>query len=128
MNELIKRFKAMLIWGYRNDYLGREVADKLTKFPDKTAREKVADKFLEKEELQRLLNAFELDRWRLLTEFLALSGLRIGEAVALNNEDVDDEYIHVTKSYSESFSRMGDTKTKCSVRDVYIQPELADCI
>lgn len=127
MNELIKRFKAMLIWAYKNDYMDREVADKLDKFPDKTAREKVADKFLEKEELQKLLNAFELERHRLVTEFLALSGLRFGEMCGLNNEDVD-EYIHVTKSYSENFSRMGDPKTKCSIRDVYIQPELADCI
>ena len=128
MNELLKRFKAMLMWGYRNDYLGREVADKLTLFRDETKRDRIADKFLEKEELQRLLDAFELERWKLVTEFLALSGLRFGEACGLNNEDVDSEYIHVTKSYSESFSRMGDPKTKCSVRDVYIQPELADCI
>ena len=127
MNELLKRFKAMLLWGYRNDYIGREVADKLTKFPDKTAREKVEDKFLEKDELQKLLDSFDIDRWRLLTEFLALSGLRIGEAIALNNNDVDDEYIHVTKTYSEAFA-MGDTKTNASTRDVYIQPELADCI
>ena len=128
MNELIKRFKAMLIWAYKNDYLDREVADKLDKFPDRTAREKVADKYLEKEELQALIGAFDLERWSLLTEFLALSGLRVGEAIGLNSEDVDDEYIHVTKSYSENFSRLGDTKTQCSVRDVYVQPELAEVI
>lgn len=128
MNELIKRFKAMLLWGYRNDYIGREVADKLTKFPDKTSREKVADKFLEKEELQRLLDAFDLERHKLVTEFLALSGLRYGEFCGLNDEDVDDKYIHVTKSYSENFSRMGDPKTQCSIRDVFIQPELMEVI
>ena len=42
MNELIKRFKAMLIWAYKNDYLDREVADKLDKFqivqPEKRLR------------------------------------------------------------------------------------------
>ena len=27
--------------------------------------------------------------WKLLTEFLALSGLRFGEAAALNTSDVD---------------------------------------
>jgi integrase len=128
MNELIKRFKAMLLWGYRNDYIGREVADKLTKFPDKTSREKVADKFLEKKELQILLDAFDLERHKLVTEFLALSGLRYGEMCGLNDEDVDDKYIHVTKSYSENFSRMGDPKTQCSIRDVYIQPELMEVV
>lgn len=128
MNELIKRFKSMLMWAYRNDYLGREVADKLTRFPDKSAREKVEDKFLEKEELQALLNAFDLERHKLITEFLALTGLRFGECAGLNNEDVTEEYIYVTKSYSERFARIGDPKTASSVRDVYVQPELADCI
>lgn len=130
MNELIKRFKSMLLWAYRNDYIGREVADKLTKFPDKSAREKVADKFLEREELHALIDSFddELERWALMTEFLALSGLRIGEAIGLNNDDIDDKYIHVEKNYSENFKRMGDTKTDCSHREVFIQPELADCI
>ena len=128
MNELLKRFKAMLMWAYRNDFMGREVVDKLTLFRDETKKERIADKYLEKSELQALLKAFDLDRWRLLTEFLALTGLRIGEATALDAEDVTAEYINVTKSYSENFSRVGDTKTPCSVRQVYIQPELAECI
>ena len=127
-NELIKRFKTFLMWAYRNDYIGREVADKLTLFPDKSAREKIADKFLEREELLILVNAMGVDRWKLLTEFLALSGLRIGEAVALNSEDVDEEYIYVTKTYNESLKLMGDTKTASSARDVYVQPELAEVI
>lgn len=128
MNELLKRFKTMLMWAYRNDYMGREIADKLTRFPDKSAREKVEDKFLEKEELQALLDAFELERHKLITEFLALTGLRFGECAGLDNDDVTSEYIYVTKSYSERFARIGDPKTASSVRDVYVQPELADCI
>lgn len=128
LNELIKRFKSLLMWAYRNDYMGREVADKLTPFPDRTAREKVEDKFLEKSELQALIDAFDLERWSLLTAFLALSGLRIGEAAGLNNEDVGGEYIIVNKSYSENFDILGDPKTASSVREVYIQPELAEVI
>ena len=128
MNELIKRFKTFLMWAYRNDYIGREVADKLALFPDRSAREKVENKFLEKDELHLLIDTLELERWKLLTEFLALSGLRIGEAIALNKEDVDSEYIHVTKTYNDNLSSLGDAKTATSVRDVYIQPELADVI
>lgn len=128
LNELIKRMKTFLMWSYQNDYISREVPDKLTLFHDQSAREKIADKFLEKDELQKLLGCFDLDRHRLLTEFLALSGLRIGEALALDNCDVDSEYIHVTKTYNENFSSIGDPKTASSVRDVYIQPELAEVI
>ena len=127
LNEFIKRFKTFLMWAYRNDYIERDVADKLTLFPDKTAKAKVADKYLEKEELQALLNGMDIERWRLLTQFLALSGLRIGEAIALDATDIDTEYIHVRKSYSEAFA-MGETKTDASNRDVFIQPELAAVI
>lgn len=127
LNEFIKRFKTFLMWAYRNDYIERDVADKLTLFPDKTAKAKVADKYLEKEELQALLNGMDIERWRLLTQFLALSGLRIGEAIALDATDIDTEYIHVRKSYSEAFA-MGETKTDASNRDVFIQPELATVI
>lgn len=128
LNELIKRFKTFLMWAYRNDYIGREVADKLTPFPDKSAREKIENKFLEKSELQALLNGMDLERWKLMTEFLALSGLRIGEAIALNNSDIDSEYIHVTETYNEALRLLGPAKTATSIRDVYIQPELAGVI
>lgn len=45
-------------------------------------------KALTEEELRRLLDALP-DGWRLLVEFLAHTGLRIGEAAALRWEDVD---------------------------------------
>ena len=128
LNELIKRFKSMLMWAYRNDYLGREVADKLTKFPDKTKKQKIKDKYLEKEELHAIIEAMELERHKLLTEFLALTGLRFGECAALDNVDVGPEYISVTKSYSENFHLLGDPKTESSIREVYIQPELEGVI
>lgn len=128
LNELLKRTKSMLMWAYRNDYMGREVADKLQKFPDPGKKDRIADKFLEKKELHDLLKAMELDRWKLLTEFLALSGLRIGEAFALNATDIKDDYIIVDKSYSENFASLGPTKTKGSNREVYIQPELEEVI
>lgn len=128
LNELIKRFKTFLGWAYRNDYCGREVGDKLQLFPDISAREKVANKFLEREELKALTDAMELERWKLLTQFLALSGLRIGEAIALNDSDVGEEYVSVKETYSEKYRSSGPAKTASSVREVYIQPELADII
>lgn len=128
LNELIKRFKTFLHWAYRNDYVGREVADKLELFPDKSARKKIENKFLEKTELHDLLKEMDIERWRLLTEFLALSGLRIGEAIALDVTDLDADYIHVEETYNEALGSLGPAKTECSIRDVYIQPELAEVI
>lgn len=128
MNELLKRFKAMLMWGYRNDFIERDVADKLTLFRDDTKKDRIADKFLEKEELQKLIETFDIERWALTTEFLALTGLRFGECAGLNTEDIGQEYISVTKSWSENFRTLGDPKTKSSIREIYIQPELAEVI
>ena len=62
--------------------------------------------------------------WYYLTLFLSLSGLRIGEAAALEVSDIDDKYIHVTKSYDVVNKIITTPKTLTSTRDVYIQPEL----
>ena len=55
-----------------------------------------------------------------------LSGLRFGEAAALNTSDVDlkNRKIHVTKTYDNVVDIVTSPKTPCSVRDVYIQDEL----
>lgn len=127
-NELIRRFKTFLGWAYRNDYCDRDIMDKLQLFPEQSTREKVSGKYLEREELKTLTDAMHLERHKLATQFLALSGLRFGEMAALNDEDVDDEYIHVTQTFNEALAQLGPAKTATSVRDVYIQPELAEVI
>ena len=129
LNELIKRFKTFLMWCYQNDYLpDRSLYDKLKKFPDPGRRDRIENKFLEKEELHVLVDAMGLERWKLLTQFLALSGLRIGEAIALNNDDVTSQYISVTKSYSENYHLISEPKTRSSIREVFVQPELLEVI
>lgn len=130
LNERIIRLKALLRWAYENDYL-KDVGflAKIKPFPEKqTARERIQDKYMERDELQMVLNAIDVRRWELLTRFLCLSGLRIGELTALDDKDVDKEYIHVTKTYSFESLEISRPKTAGSVRDVYIQPELAAVI
>lgn len=61
---------------------------------------------------------------KLFTKFLVLSGLRIGEAIALTQSDIDDKYIHVTKNYDYINDVITSPKTVTSERDVFIQPEL----
>ena len=126
-NENLKRLKALLRWGYTHDYI-EDVRwiDKLTPFKAPPHKAVIADKFLDADELRALLEAMAVPQWRLLTKFLALSGLRTGEALALEKSDVDLEagVIHVTKAYNSNQHVVSTAKSLCSIRDVYIQPEL----
>ena len=65
-------------------------------------------KFLTWEELRDLDFGFHTDRIR----FLALHGLRYGEAAALSEEDIFDGRVHINKSIH------GATKTRAGVRSV----------
>lgn len=127
LNEHIKRLKALIRWGYRNDFLEDiRWLDKLDLLKDISHREKIKDKYLEGDELRTLLDAMESPRWKNLTHFLALSGLRFGEAVALTNKDVDFEnnVIIVNKTYDIVNEEITTPKTLCSIREVYMQEEL----
>lgn len=129
LNEHLTRFKALIRWGYQND-LVKDVSflNKIEKFKDIPHKEKIQDKFLEAEELKLLLGSMSVDKWRMLTEFLSLSGLRFGEAAALEISDIDlnERVIKVTKTYDFINGVTTTPKTGCSVRDVYIQNELFD--
>lgn len=127
-NRSLKIFKAAMRWGYGREYLS-DVSwlSKLKPKPD-NVHERIEDKYLEPEELQKLIGYTGLLKWQLLTRFLAMSGLRIGEALALNVEDIDT-YIHVTKTMDPATGKVMDSpKTADSVRDVFIQPELAEVV
>lgn len=129
LNGFLKVFKTFWRWAYRNDFVKScEVADKLTAFQDTPRKERIQDKYLEPAELSRLLDSMTEERWRLCTEFLALSGLRIGELVSLNRSDVTQDYIRVTKTYDANNKVITSAKTYSSRREVYIQAELRDCI
>ena len=127
LNEHLKRYKAMIRWGYRNDLVS-DIAylDKLPNFKTTPHRESIQDKYLEAEELKRLTDGMTVLLWRLLTEFLALSGLRIGEAIALTVSDIDftAKSIHVDKAYDSVNENVSYTKNSSSIRDVAMQPEL----
>lgn len=127
LNEWMIRLKALLKWGYRNDYL-QDISylDKIEKFPDTPHRVKIEDKFLESSELAALIDGMKIKEWRSLTEFLALSGLRFGEAAALELSDVDtkNRLIYVSKTYDSAHDIVTTTKTTTSTRDVYMQEQL----
>ena len=128
LNGYIRHFKTFWLWAYRNDFVkSRELFDKLQSFPDQPKKERIQDKFLETHELKELLDAMTEERWKLLTEFLALSGLRVGELAALLKTDIDD-YIHISKTFDPNNKVITSAKTFDSKRDIYIQAELKTCI
>lgn len=126
-NNLCHRFKTIIRWAFRHDYVSDiSFLDKVTLLKDSTSKEKLQEKFLEADELKTLLEGFKYKKWELLTKFLALSGLRICEALCLNISDVDLEQkqITVNKNIFSIRKHVDTPKTAASVRTVYIQPEL----
>ena len=129
LNGFLKIFKTFWRWAYRNDFVKScEVADKLSAFQDTPRKERIQDKYLEPSELSLLLDGMNEPRWKLVSEFLALSGLRIGEMCALTKADLTNDYIKVSKTYDANNKIVTSAKTYSSRRDVYIQDELKDCI
>lgn len=126
-NERLKHFKAMMRWAYREELI-QDIGflDKLKNEKVPTAKERDRLKYLERDELEKLLKSLSQPDWKLLTKFLALSGLRIGELIALNESDVDLESreITVNKTYSLMTRKISTTKTESSNRSVFIQDEL----
>lgn len=126
-NRRIKYLVALMRWAYENDYVEDiRFIDKLKRIPDKKKSLKLQRKYLEADELTVLIGSFKIERWQLLTEFLALSGLRISEATALLMDDVDfrSRCIHVTKTYDIHNHIVTSTKTGTSTREIFMQPEL----
>lgn len=129
LNSYIQVLKIILHWGYQNDYVtDYDVIGKLKGFKVTPERIRVADKYLEPYELKMLIDGMTIGRYKLLTEFLALSGCRIGEAIALDRDDVQDTYIKIYKTVYAKDGSIGTAKTTDSNREVFIQPELRNCL
>jgi integrase len=128
-NEYLTRLKGFLKWCYSAEYLESiDYINRMQPLPAISRHQKAAEKYLEEEEVKELLQGMAIDQWRLLTEFLILSGLRVGEALALELADLKAGSIAVNKTYDCIGDIVTPPKTPESIRDVYIQPELADCI
>lgn len=135
LNGYLKRFRAMINWAYKNDIMDDiSFLAKIENFKeDKTKRERIEDKFLEHDEANTLITNIKKSNcwhWYYFTQFLLLSGLRIGEAVALTIDDIDleERIINVTKTYDIHTSQITTPKTRCSIREVYMQDELLDIV
>jgi len=127
INEHIVRLKALLRWGYKKDYIDDiSYLAKLETQENEAKKEKLMNKFMESEELKALIDGMEVERWKDLTKFLALTGLRLGEAFALDLNDIDmkERLIYVKKTFDPAHDIETSTKTGTSTRNVYIQDEI----
>lgn len=125
-NEKLKRFKTMMRWAKTRGMVSDiSWLDDVPKYDD-NPRLRREEKYLEKKELEKLVRAMTVSYHRDLTVFLVLTGMRIGEALALTPSDVDiqNRLIHVTKTYIPSKKKDGPTKTDGSTRDIFIQDEI----
>ena len=134
INMYIKAFKICLNWGYENDYhSNNNLLAKLTYVKDKKEKklsdEEVSELYLERDEVKRVLKQLssqQLWQWYYTMQMLVLTGMRIGELIALDDIDVDlaNKVIRVTKTYYPATKRTTSPKTEDSVRNIHIQPEL----
>lgn len=125
-NYRLKHIRKLLRWAHQYDYVHDiSYLSKIKKYKD-NERSRREYKYLENDELRQLLDAMTVEKYKVLTEFLALTGLRIGEALALTKDDIDIDArtISVTKSFSHVTREVGSAKTEDSNRVIRIQTEL----
>lgn len=130
-NQKIRHIKLLWRWAYKKGYIeSLAVIDRLERYPEPSARQKVIEKYMESDELREVLADICNDStdYGLLTHTLALSGLRIGEAIALtvNDIDFDNKEIIVNKTYAVNARKIQSTKTEMSDRVIYMRPELLE--
>ena len=128
-NNILKRLKQVCRWGYSNELVGNiEWTNKVVAEKDTAKKKRTSDKFLESFDLDSILCNMKNQKLRDLTEFLSLTGMRIGEALALEFTDIDlkNRIISITKTRDDRTDIITPPKTSASIREIYIQDELLD--
>lgn len=130
-NQKLRHIKLLWGWAYRSGYIDSlEAVDRVERWPEESARQKVIGKYMEGDELKAVLaDICQTDTgYGLLTKVLALTGMRIGEAIALTVADIDFErnLITVDKTYAINTGGVQSTKTETSDRAVFMRPELVE--
>lgn len=131
-NVKIKHIKMLFRWAYRQGYVkDNTISDRLERYPERSARQKVIGKYLESDELKEVIDSMSQHTlYSLLTRFLVLSGCRIGEVIALTIKDADlsSQSLTVDKTYSLTTHKVQSTKTEMSERVIHMRPELLEVV
>ena len=119
LNRYIALFNTFLKWCYEYGHITAPI--KISAFPVKPEKKDAGDLYLERDELRAVLDALDGTMDGYLCRFMALTGCRVGEALALTIDDIDD-YVHITKTRTPYGTQS--PKTATSEREIYVQPEL----
>lgn len=120
INRYIMLLNGLFEWANQFGYMDQI---KLKPAKIKDIKKDTDQEYLEVDELVHVLDQLQGTMAYYLCKFLALTGCRIGEAAALTWDDIDERYIHITKSWKYE-NGISTPKTIHSIRDIYIQPEL----
>lgn len=127
-NERLTRLRALIHFAYEEEYLDNiNFLIKVKKKQDVAKIDKLKNKFLEQEEVKNILSAANNQLWHDIIYILTLTGMRIGELIALEVADVDLE--QKTISISKTLETVPDVispmpKTSASIRRIAIQKQL----
>ena len=127
INRSLSALKTFLEWCVDMEYLLQNPAKHIRPLKIDAPLRDPESLYLEPDRLKKLLDQLDGMAYY-LTNFLALTGMRIGEASALLLEDIGPKYISVVKSYSEMTNEVTLPKNRSSIREVFIQPELRELI
>lgn len=127
-NERLTRFRALIHFAYDEELIDDiQYLNKLKKKPDPIKATKLQNKYLEPDELRQLINAATNISYKYIIQILSLTGMRIGELIALEINDLDmkSKTITINKTYEvlpDVIAPM--PKTLASVREISIQRQL----
>lgn len=123
--------KTFFNWCYKNDYMKTPVFDKITLKPQRNNPE-YEKLYFEKYELKEIfekleqLSTYKGQFTRYLVEFLTLTGLRPGEALALTHSDLRGKTLSITKRSVEG--KIDTPKTKKSVREITVNSRVVQIV
>lgn len=128
-NGRIKTARTIISFAAKKGLIDRDFSKSL-EFIKKTESEKFdidpSGRFLETDEVKRLIAAIDDVAEKDLTEFLILTGCRIGEALGLEEKNIDfkNDKLNIIQTYGAGTHKMGNPKRPASKRTIYMQPEL----
>ena len=126
-NSIITRFKTIANWAISEELIKEaQWINRIRLYRTENIKKDISHKYMEKEELNKLISHIDDEQYRFIIRFLALSGIRIGELIPLTYDDVDltNRTIQINKTFNPECKIILDPKTYTSARTVHIQTEL----
>lgn len=129
-NRFVMLLKMVLNWAYKMDYIEKDIAPKLSvQVKPESKKKDISQKYLEPDEVEKVLDYMKrYPEEYYLCNLMLLTGMRIGEAVAIKHDDISKEYIRVDETYDPDVKEFTDPKNETSNREIFIQEELRDLL